>query len=293
MAKNKFNNVWKDISKDYSKLLIPNRPSQDDCRNYGLLINEVLKKKNNAKIMVMGSTPELRRILYTYKFLQKAEVFCLDVNESMYKAMTDFLMKADFKEKYFKRSWLNTKFKDKMFDLIVGDEVICNIDKKEHDNLFKEINRILKDTGAWVTRHNFYTEQVKKTNVKKILLNLARKIHTGEYCFQQAASILYTNLFYYESWINQNGNTTVSHLKIIKREHGQSFKNHKFNQAIKELISIYENNFVSICGDYKWHVLSEKESERELKNYFTIKKKVYARDYPSVKCAPIYLLKKR
>lgn len=293
MAKNRSNNTWENISKDYSKLLIPNRPSQDDCRNYGLLINKVLKKKNYAKIMVMGATPELRRILYTYEFLRKGEVFCLDINETMYKAMTDFLMKADFKEKFLKRSWLDTKFKDKTFDLIVGDEVICNINKKEHSNLFKEVGRILKDSGVWITRHNFYTEQVKKINVKKILLSLARKIYTGEYCFQQAANILYTDLFYYESHINQDSNSTISYLKIIKREYTQSFKNHKFSRIIKKLIAIYENNIVSMCGDYKWYVLSEKESERELKDYFIIKEKVYAQDYPSVKCSPIYLLKKR
>ncbi len=293
MAENKTNNTWENISKDYSKLLIPNRPSQDDCRNYGLLINKVLKKKNNAKIMVMGATPELRRILYTYEFLQQGEVFCVDVSSEMYKAMSDFLMKADFKEKFLKRSWLDTKFKNETFDLIVGDEVICNINKKEHNNLFQEIGRILKDSGVWITRHNFYTEQVKKINVKKILLNLARKIYIGEYCFQQAANILYPDLFYYESCVNQGNNSTISHLKIMEHEYRRSFKNHKFNQIIKELIAFYERNIVSMCGDYKWYVLSEKESEQELKNYFIIKEKVYAQDYPSVKCSSIYLLKKR
>ena len=293
MKKNKSNNAWKNISKDYSKLLIPNRPSQDDCHNYGLLINKVLKNKNKPKIMIMGSTPELRRILYTYEFLQKVEVFCLDVNELMYKAMANFIMKANFNERFLKRSWLDTKLKDKTFDLIVGDEVICNIDKKEHNNFFKEVCRILKDNGAWITRHNFYTEQVKKTNVKKILLNLAEKINKGEYCFQQADNILYNNIFYYESSVNQDSNTTINHLKIIKREYKQSFENHKLNKIIKKLIGIYENKFVSMCGDYKWHVLSEKESECELSDYFIIKKKVYSMDYPSVKYSPIYLLKKK
>lgn len=292
MNKNKFNNAWKNISKIYCKLLIPNRPSQDDCRNYGLLIKKVLKNKNRPKIIVMGSTPELRRILYTYTFLQKAEVFCVDVSPDMYKAMTDFLMKADFKEKYFKQSWLNTKFPDKTFDLIVGDEVICNIDKKKHNNLFKEIKRILKDDGAWITRHNFYTEDVKKTNVKKILIGLAEKIDKGEYCFQKAVNTLYIKIYFYKSCDNSFKNSILSHLKIIRSEYNKSLKNHKLSKIIKELINIYKNDFVNFGGDYRWYVLSEKVSEKELRDYFIIKEKVYSKDYPTVKFSPIYLLKK-
>jgi len=41
--------IWQQMSRDYCKLVVPNRPSHDDCQNYGLLINQALKTKRNPE----------------------------------------------------------------------------------------------------------------------------------------------------------------------------------------------------------------------------------------------------
>lgn len=292
MGKDKAIKVWETISKDYSKLIIPNRPSHDDCRIYGVLTREALRSRKQPKIMIMGATPELRRVLYTAEFLQKAEVFCVDVNPVMYKAMNNFLMKGHFNERFKKQSWLDTKFDDKFFDLVIGDEVICNISPDKHQDLFKEISQILKDNGHWITRHNLYTEKVKKTSVGEIFAEISEKIEKGEYDFQLAINILYSKIFYYMAWKNPGLNSMAGHLKIMKQEYEKNLKKHKFSRIIRELINLYQENFVSLSGNYRWHVLSEKESEKELKEYFVIQEKMRAGDYPTVEYSPIYLLKK-
>jgi len=104
--------VWQKITRDYCKFVIPDRPSFDDTRNYAIAINQVLKNKKEPKILVMGSTPEIRRFLFTYTCLFKAQVYCVDFSPNMYQSMTDFINKAELKEKYIKANWLKTGLKD-------------------------------------------------------------------------------------------------------------------------------------------------------------------------------------
>ncbi|MDD5627395.1 MAG: class I SAM-dependent methyltransferase [Patescibacteria group bacterium] len=286
--------AWEKVAGEYCKILVPNRPSPDDCKNYGILIAKFLKNRKNSKIMVMGATPELRRILYTYESLAGAKVYCVDINPTMYRVMTNFLAKGRHpQEKFFPRSWLATQFPKQHFDLVVGDEVICNVDAKLHPRLFQEISRILKNDGIWITRHNFYLPETKENSVSKILIDLAVKIEKGEYCFQLAMNILYLRMFYYSSAMKKIDNTMANLLKIMRREWEKSLKNHQYSLIIEELINFYEDNFVPMAADYHWSVLSEKESERELKEFFTIEGKVYSSDHPFVKNGPIYTLKKR
>ncbi len=280
--------IWQQFSQDYCKMVIPNRPSPEDCRNYSLLINQVLKNKKRVRILVMGSTPELRSLLFTYTCLQKARVYCLDFSENMYRAMTDFIAKTDLKEKFIKGNWLKTGIKDDFFDLVVGDEVICNVPVKGHAKLFQEVKRILKKDGFWITRHNFYLPNEIKP--EQIILKTVKDIVQGKYGFQTAINYLYILLFY--NMVQKNKQRRVN-MAEETREMEKAYKKLKDGldkKALKALIKHFKENWRSIF-DYYWYVLSKKDSERELKPFFEIKKILYARDYITAKNSPICLLK--
>jgi len=283
--------VWQQFSRDYCRLVIPNRPSHDDCQNYGLLINQALKNKKKPKIMVMGSTPELRSLLFVYTCLYNAQVYCVDFSENMHRAMIDFIGKTPLKEKFIKANWLETGFKDNFFDLVVGDEVICNIPIKDHSKLFQEVKRILKKDCFWVTRHNIYLPNASKP--RSIVLKIVRDIAQGRYGLQTAINYLFILLFYnlvqkdkYHK-LNQN-----LELKEIKKVY-QGLSSKKFEKEIlKQIIHYWEDNWKAISA-YYWHVLSKKNSEEELREFFAIKKILYAHDYITAKNSPIYLLKSK
>ena len=280
--------IWQQFSQDYCKMVIPNRPSPEDCQNYSLLINQVLKNKKRVRILVMGSTPELRSLLFTYTCLQKARVYCLDFSENMYRAMTDFIAKTDLKEKFIKGNWLKTGIKDDFFDLVVGDEVICNVPVKGHAKLFQEVKRILKKDGFWITRHNFYLPNEIKP--EQIILKTVKDIVQGKYGFQTAINYLYILLFY--NMVQKNKQRRVN-MAEETREMEKAYKKLKDGldkKALKALIKHFKENWRSIF-DYYWYVLSKKDSERELKPFFEIKKILYARDYITAKNSPICLLK--
>lgn len=285
---------WQEISKNYCKFIVPNRPSLGDCENYGQLIAKALRNKKNPKIMVMGSTPELRSILLQYEIFNKAEVYCVDLNYGMYQSMTDFMAhSAKFNEKHKKASWIDTKLPDKQFDLVVGDEVICNVDNKLHQELFKEINRVLKKDGVWITRNDVFLPENEKDDVRSILIDLAEKIDSGKYNLHFAINILYIKMFYRANEDYNPDNTMIGHYQIAKKEYVKSLKNHKYGKIISALMLMYKENFVALGGDYHWYVLSEKESEEELKPYFKLEKKVYSSDYCTAKNSPIYFLRKK
>jgi ubiquinone/menaquinone biosynthesis C-methylase UbiE len=286
--------LWRNVGSNFNKFLVPNRPSVENCSIYGSLVKKSIKNKNKPRVMLMGSTPEIRRVLYTAEFLNGAEVYCLDVNKSMFEAMSDLLIKSfNYKEKYFRHSWLETKFPDESFDLIIGDEVICNVDSDCHENLFKEIYRLLKENGSWVTRHDFYTDKVKKISIDKILLDVSKKVEEGKDDFQQGINTLYVKLLFYFGWKYHRENSLLSQFNKIKEVYLKKLTNDKLGKIIKELINIFKNNFVKIGGDYKWYVLSEEDSDKELKRYFHIKGKYYAKDYPTCEFSPIYYLIKK
>lgn len=287
-----YSKFWDTTAKDYSKLIVPNRPSLDDCENYGLLIAKVLKNRKRPRIMVMGSTPELRSILLTYTMFNQAQVYCVDINPIMYWAMTDFIIKANLKEKFIKKSWLKTGFRSKFFDLILGDEVICNIPINQHLSLFKEVHRILKPNGFWITRHNFYLRRSSKKEIERTILDLVKKIKKGQYSFQRALNTLHPLVFYYlVSLSPEHKGCLDDELRALKSVYRKS-KNKVHKQVIKKLISLTKKNFGE-RKDYYWYTLSKKQSEAELRKFFIIKKVLYSNDYITAKFSPIYLLKKK
>jgi|GEM_PF-5899337 len=291
----KVTEVWGEISRGYSKLVIPNRPSAGDCANYSTLIHSVLKNIKRPKIMIMGSTPELRSILYTYTFRQGAQIFTTDLSPDMNQAMREFVVPAtttELKEGFLHGSWLKTNFPDNSFDLVVGDEVICNISADEHQNLFSEISRILKKGGHWITRHNFYLAKNKKQSPKSIILGIVNGINQGRYTFQYGINILYLLLFY-RLIINQsqhrvNLNDEVRVARSILA--GPMTKEQR--QTLKELIRLFECYF-GRYKNYYWYVLSRQDSLDELKTHFDLKKELYAKDYLTARCSPVCLLQKR
>lgn len=285
---NKRTQIWQQVSQDYCKLVIPNRPSPEDCQNYGLLINQVLKNKKKPKILIMGSTPELRSLLFTYTRLQKAHVYCLDFSKNMYRAMTDFITKTDLKEKFIKGNWLKTGIKDNFFDLIVGDEVICNVPAKDHVKLFQEVRRILKKDGSWITRHNFYLPN--KIKPETIILKAVKDIVQGKYSFQTAINYLYILLFYNLAQKNRQHRINMAEVTMEMKKAYKNLKDGLDKRALKALIRHFKENWRFVF-DYYWYVLSKKDSEKELREFFVVKRILYARDYITTKNSPVYLLK--
>jgi hypothetical protein len=282
--------VWRDVAQDYARLIIPNRPSPQDCEIYGKLIKQAIGRIKGARILILGSTPEIRSILYTYTSLNGARVFCIDINSTMYQAMKNFIARADLKEKFIKKNWLATNFPNQYFDLVLGDEIICNIPKRLHQNLFIEISRILKNNHYFITRHNLFIHS--RNTPQQIILSIIKKIDQGEISFQTAINHLYITLFYNKVQRTPENRVCMNE-ELEDIEHFYKvIKNKKYKKILGVLIKVFKENWGFVFG-YYWYVLSKEVSEEELKKFFIIKKRIYANDYLTTKFSPIYSLKKK
>lgn len=285
---------WEAISKVYNRLTPPDRPSLEVVRNTGKLIAKYFKnRKHPLNILVMGSTTETRRILYNYEFLYGDKITCIDANPDMYRATSELLVReGTTKEKFVSGSWLDTKLSSNSFDFVFGDEVICNIPLDLHDKLFTEISRVMKKDGLWITRHNFWQEKTQR-KVATILTDLAKQIIEDGVAFQEIINILFIEMFYHKSVVSHN--SVKKHLEVIKKEVGVGYKNinEKYRDVVKKIVKLYESGLAPVMGDYKWYMLDKKESDKEIIQYFKILDVVIAKDFPTEKNSPIYVLKKK
>ncbi len=287
---------WRKVAQIYTRALPPNRPSSDDCLIYAKNIARILKNKKAAKVLLMGSSPRIRDILRDLSLNKEIRVFCLDLTPEMYQAMTSLVYVKNPKEKFVKGNWLQIPFEKNYFDLVIGDEVICNVENKRHDQLFAEVRRILKDSGFWLTRHNFFTPAIIKFNLPLFLLKQTKATLRGEITGQQVGNNI-SILSMYRLFYKEKEN------KPIKLNNMFKYYNKVKEEAIKiakpeEKIMIEKTyrNFISAFYDMKtvqWSGLSKQESEKELNKHFRILRRGYSNDYISAKFSPIYLLSPR
>ncbi len=129
-------NVWK-------KAGLPFFPSQGEIKFYKKTVDKIAKR-NNPKVLVLGATPQIRDLLAEYRNIQ---VYLIDVNIPVYRAMTRLRKKKNPREKLVVADWLKMPFPDNFFDLVVGHGSFSVIKLKNHQKLYQNIKRVVKKDG--------------------------------------------------------------------------------------------------------------------------------------------------
>jgi len=123
----------------------PIRPSLDDQRVYEDCIKRI-KGRKNPSVLILGVTPELRRLAIRYSCI----VTAADIHTVMIKAM-NYLMDnfgpVRHDEAVVKSNWLAMPFKRGSHDLIIGDCSINNLTRTETERLLIELKQLLKKDG--------------------------------------------------------------------------------------------------------------------------------------------------
>ena len=115
----------------------PFRPSKEDIKNYSKLLRQV----NKEKILILGSTSEIRKIL------SKSKPFIADFSYNMLKEMPCLEIEdIESRETWIKGDWmtLDEFIKNNYFDIIVGDLVLRNIEPSLQKDFLKKIYSLLK-----------------------------------------------------------------------------------------------------------------------------------------------------
>lgn len=286
---------WSKLSEYWDMFAEPSRPSRGDIINYNKLLSEALKSKKQADILVLGSTPEIRELLFKFSATHGAKITCLDMTRNMYEAMSNLMDMKNKYEKFVLGNWVDTKFKNK-FDIIIGDYVNGNIGEEYRDRYFKNILSNLKNGGSFITRDCVVNPDCKVKNIEEVFRRHLKEVKDEEYSIKKASSIA-INTFIWASWfLNKENIMKIDFywdaiLKLSKKSDATKTEDGALVKAIYD-------RFLYAGDAYRgkhWTIYSKSDNLKTLGKYFNIKKTLYAHDYGKIltKASPMYLLQKK
>ncbi len=126
----------------------PFRPSSEEMKCYENHLNTVNDKK---RILLLGSTPELRDLLAQYYHVSK--IYLCDFSWKMLEEMTKELKNADQeKEIWIKADWTDIALPQNFFDVIIGDLVFMQLPPDQISSFLKKISVLLSEGGIFIVR---------------------------------------------------------------------------------------------------------------------------------------------
>jgi hypothetical protein len=285
---------WAVISKHWAHFGEPSRPSRGDVYNYNKLLLEALPNKKGAEVLVLGSTPEIRELLYKFWLTKKIKVTCADMTREMYEAMSVFVDNRIKDEKFVIANWVTMKFSHK-FDVIIGDYVNGNLGAEYKDSFLTNIKFLLKEGGYFIQRDTIISDDFKIPNVEYVFRKFIPEVKLEEYSIKKAANMCANYLIWASWFVAKNNKTSLSYYWPEIEKFGRKIAKAKTENDLLAK-AIYER-FLLAWIPYKdkyWTYYRTRKNNNLLRRYFSIKKVVSAKDYFSIlaKNSPMYLLKK-
>jgi len=274
---------WKIFLQNWRRVTSPGRPTLGEIKIYEKFGFSNLKKKD-SKILILGSTPELRDMLALHKNVQ---VCLVDINLDATLAMTELMKnkRAKQKETWIRGNWLNVPLQGNYFDIIYGDFVISNLPIKFQDKFLKNIKNWLKPRGYFISRITMPMSENKNLLVE-------------EFCYifkNKPVNLKTINLFW---------EFGLCFLGRIKQKNGFKFSPAIFYERLKKYLKNHPNTKIDKILkqggflyplDWVWSARTEKDIRKMILRHFYIKKQEFDPKmnfiYPDA--YPIYCLKPR
>lgn len=277
---------WQKIAQAWQKMTSPARPSSGDVKIYGKFIQLTTKNNKSCRVLILGSTPELRNLVLKLGLLKKIDLCLLDLNSAMIYAMNSFLEINEAKERRIIGDWLNMPFKDHYFDVVLGDEILINVAEKDRDRLLQQICRVLKPDGAFITRASHVNPRARKFTVAKSLNKYSKLYLHHKLTLNQVLNYLFEELFELSYFRN---NRKFLWMNVLLKDCQRQIKS---RDAAKSMImKLFVHEYRALFNQY-WSWESRGEQTKRFKKYFKIKKIETAKDYLYAYVLPIYFLKK-
>jgi len=284
---------WQRMADLWNEFTPPGRPSEDDIANYRKLLDVVLNGSKCPKIVMMGSTPELRELLSDYCESEGSELACVDMTEDMYESMTLLVQKRSENERFVRSNWLEMAkhFETGSIDVVIGDYVVGNIGEKR-DELYREINSMLKKDGCFITRNACIDQStLVVTDISKIFDDCVEKARAGQLTAKEASNFFVQQINFSSWYQNKKNEISLSYyadqLDDLEKKEANSE-----DPLRKEIMAIYLNSWGKMT-DKVWHFTKRETEESFMKKHFEIAETLYSNDYNIVRESPIYLLRKK
>lgn len=249
----------------WKRAIFPARPSSAELE----LFDHQLQGCQDQKLLIMGSTPELRDLGHK----NKLHVTCADINPDMLQGMKNLMQYSTLPEELVVCNWVQMPFQDDSFDVIMSEQSLTVLPLEYWEQWLKEVSRVLKPTGKAIVkvfmRLPNTEEQILKTFKKRNSDIAYLKVKT-------LSMLMHKNIIPVKESIEHAGRL-FSEGKITEEEY-QQFLYHF--EAIGK-------------GNLQLYFMDKDKFEILLKNYFEISDIMYGRDIELHGQSPIYVLKKK
>lgn len=124
------------VAEQWGLFLPPARPSISELAIFEKYLLNAKKKNPKIKVAILGSTPEYRDLCNMYD----ADYCCIDYRAQNFNELRSFMLHKDDDSHLIESDWCTMDFTDK-FDLVFGDLVTTVIPVKDHETIFKSIQK--------------------------------------------------------------------------------------------------------------------------------------------------------
>ena len=272
--------VWKQIADMWNSYFTPpSRISPQELEKYREWLKE-MKKGKPLNALVLGATPELRDALSEFGY----KVTIIDLNMEMIIAMTSLLKIRNQNEAVVKANWLDNPLQSGYFDIIVGDAVLPNIPWAKREKFLKEIKRLLKPKGVFVTRAFYVPRKKQYADVKNILEAFSEKEPTPGSAVEL---LLELQILAYDP--KDHLGTVSKPKEIIQKIRGKNGFNFK-SENLNKILDILRNFWFAKFSDKVWVYAYRDEEEKDYRKFFKIADVFRAKDHPYTELTPMYFL---
>ncbi|MDO8566519.1 MAG: class I SAM-dependent methyltransferase [Candidatus Moranbacteria bacterium] len=272
---------WDTIARFWDVTPIPVRLSKDTIEIYRCFLKKNEEKWVGKRILILGSTPELRDLLAEETI---AKIYVADFSEQMPLAMQRFTKYVDSeKEEWIKANWLHLPFPEQYFDVILGDLVLQQFPPEKEPLFLEKMCGLLKADGVFISRFQFLDKTYyHEENLGEII----NKTLDGTLGGRKTIILLKLRILWlYADLKERKLNRKIAIEKLTDYIRGNNFGHPHLREVLRLMLS--EKDSLR-----NWSPPEEQELMSILSRHFSISEIKVASDYEDAKYFPVIFLHK-
>jgi ubiquinone/menaquinone biosynthesis C-methylase UbiE len=270
--------IWRRYASNWKTRSSPWRVSKGDIQIY----KNILEKELPGKILILGSTPELRDLVSS----TGNKVTLIDICPEMIISMGSLLKKSKVSEEmHILADWRSMPFLDNSFDIILGEYIWLLFSTKDQTVLIKELSRILKPKGVMLSRSHFCDTSYIGKNLEQLVEENLPPHKSSDEEKRAQREILLSRILDASTNLKTERQDAHKATKIVKK----MMDKEKYLKHLPFLNDLYS----SLEGRTNWSSNTRKQLEQRLSKSFIIEQEITSEDYADSVFFPVLKLRKK
>jgi len=282
---------WNRLAETWSLSTPPAVPSEEEVQIFqGCTLK--YKPRTTFRVVILGSTKELRKMFLKDSALADTKVYCVDWSERMYSRSTEMGHISNPNECFVCEDWQKFRLTGEYADVILGDKAIDNVPYLLWEGLFEHLHSILRPGGGLVLHLGLTTDQFAGITFQGALSRWATAVDDRKATLDNAASGLWEDCLTGSAFVGGTDPHICSLSKYATeisefRTKLPSITNATVISLFRELERLFGSSF-----DDEWAAYTMDEVQETAAAFFDVRGVYYAADYAAAPSSPIIELAK-